>query len=113
MVPVSEKFLEYAERVTLYLHQKGFEVELDKTNLTLGKKIRNSQISQWNFILVVGEKEQANGHVDVRSREDKQIGNMRVDKLVEYFKGLLPQESNSYNNLYAKAWKPEDFPVQE
>jgi threonyl-tRNA synthetase len=63
--------LEYGEKVSLYLHQQGFEVELDRSNLTLAKKVRNGQISQWNYILVVGEKEQANGHVDVRSREDK------------------------------------------
>jgi threonyl-tRNA synthetase len=111
IVPVSEKFLDYAEKVTLYLHQQGFEVELDRSNLTLAKKVRNGQISQWNYILVVGEKEQHSGHVDIRSREDKQIGNMRVDKCVEYFRGLLPKESNSYNNLYNKAWKPEDYPA--
>ncbi len=47
----------------------------------------------------------------MRSREDKQIGNMRVDKAAEYFKSLLPAESSSYDKLYAKVWKPEDYPV--
>ena len=60
----------------------------------------------------MGEKEQANGCVDVRSREDKQIGNMRVDKAAEYFRSLLPKKSNSYENLYSKAWKPDDYPDQ-
>ena len=63
--------------------------------------------------MVVGEKEQANGAVDVRSREDKQIGRMRVDKAAEYFKGLLPSESSSYDKLYSKVWKAEDYPVEE
>ena len=43
VVPVSEKFLDYAEKVTLYLHQQGFEVELDRSNHTLAKKVRNAQ----------------------------------------------------------------------
>lgn len=85
MVPVSEKFLEYAERVQLYLHQQGFEVELDRSNHTLSKKIRNSQVDQWNYMLVVGEKEQASGTCDIRSRENKIIGSKRIDETVEFF----------------------------
>jgi threonyl-tRNA synthetase len=68
-VPVSEKFLDYAEKVQLYLHQSGFEVEIDRSNHTLAKKVRNSQLEQWNYTLVVGEKEQQTGTVDIRSRE--------------------------------------------
>ena len=39
--PVSEKFIEYGQKVFLYLHQKGYEVELDRSNVTLNKKVRN------------------------------------------------------------------------
>lgn len=42
--PVSEKFLDYCHKVQLYLHQQGFESKLDRTNVTLNKKIRNAQI---------------------------------------------------------------------
>jgi threonyl-tRNA synthetase len=42
VVPVSEKFIEYAERVQVYLHQQGFEVELDRSNHTLAKKVREA-----------------------------------------------------------------------
>jgi threonyl-tRNA synthetase len=53
--PISEKFTDYCESVYLYLHKKGYQVELDCSNLTLNKKIRNHQLEQWNFILVAGE----------------------------------------------------------
>jgi threonyl-tRNA synthetase len=53
--PISEKFADYCESVYLYLHKKGYQVELDCSNLTLNKKIRNHQLEQWNFILVAGE----------------------------------------------------------
>jgi len=39
--PISEKFIDYCESVYLYLHKQGYHVELDKSNLTLNKKIRN------------------------------------------------------------------------
>lgn len=42
IAPVSDKFLDYCEKVQLYLQQKGFEVEVDRTNVTLNKKIRNN-----------------------------------------------------------------------
>ena len=90
VVPVSEKFLDYAEKVTLYLHQQGFEVELDKSNHTLAKKIRNSKVGQWNYILVVGEKEQASGTVDINGREGQMLGSKRVDETAEFFRSLMP-----------------------
>lgn len=111
--PVSEKFMEYAERVYLYLHQHGYDVELDKTNVTLNKKIRNAQLAQFNYILVVGEEEMSAGAVDVRTREEKRLGKYRTDDLVKLFESEYPKESNNFNEFYGKAWKPEDFPVKE
>lgn len=83
--PISEKFIDYCESVYLYLHKQGYHVELDKSNLTLNKKIRNHQIEQWNFILVAGEEEAATGTVDVRTRDNERIGKMRVDEVHNYF----------------------------
>jgi threonyl-tRNA synthetase len=76
----------YCESVMLYLHKAGFEVELDRSNAQLNKKIRNAQLEQWNFILVAGEEEAALGMVDIRSRDNTRVGKMRIDDLVEYFK---------------------------
>jgi threonyl-tRNA synthetase len=39
--PISEKFIEYGESIYLYFHERGYEVELDRSNQTLNKKIRN------------------------------------------------------------------------
>ena len=110
VVPVSEKHLDYCEKVQLYLHQAGFEVELDRSNAQLNKKIRNAQLDQWNFILVAGEEESQDGQVDVRCRDGSRIGKKRVDELAEYFKSLSPKPSRSFDNLYQNVWKSEDFP---
>ena len=111
--PISEKFIDYCESVYLYLHKEGFEVELDKSNVTLNKKVRNAQIAQWNYILVAGEEEVKTGTVDVRTRDGKREGKFRVDDLVTHLKSLYPKQSQSYFNFYEKIWKPEDHAKEE
>lgn len=103
--------MDYGEKVQIYLHQQGFEVELDRSNHTLAKKVRGAQLDQWNFILVVGEKEQRYGTVDIRSREQQQIGSKRVDEAADFFRSLIPKRSNQFFDLISKAWSPNDFPV--
>ena len=49
----------------------------------------------------------------MRSREDKVVGTMRIDEIAHFFEALLPKKSNSFEQLYSKVWKPEDFPVVE
>ena len=112
VVPVSEKYVDYCHSVMLYLHQQGFEVELDRSNAQLNKKIRNAQLEQWNYILVAGEEEVAAGMVDIRSRDNTRVGKMRIDDLVKFFNDLTPKPSRSHDKLYAKVWNPADYPVQ-
>lgn len=109
VLPVSEKFIDYCQAVQLYLHQQGFEVELDRTNVTLPKKVRNAQLDQWNFILVAGEEEVKAGCVDIRTREGERVGKMRVDEVANYFQSLMPKKSNSWEKLYEKAWKAGNY----
>jgi len=45
----------------------------------------------------------------VRTRENKIMGKMRVDKLHEYFNALMPKHSDAHNEFYKKAWDPECF----
>ena len=54
------------------MYAAGFEAEVNiASNDTFNKKIRNAQLDQFNFILVVGEKEAENGTVNVRTRDNK------------------------------------------
>jgi threonyl-tRNA synthetase len=69
--PVSEKFNDYAESVYLYLDRAGYRVFKETSNLTLNKKIRNSQLAQFNYILVVGHEEVETGTVDIRTRDNE------------------------------------------
>lgn len=68
------------------MHLAGFEAESElDPGLTINKKVRNAQLAQFNFILVVGEKEIANGTVNVRTRDNKIHGEISVADLISKF----------------------------
>ncbi len=68
IVPVGEKFSAYAEEVRAALMKAGIRTELDEANESLGKRIRAAEVMKVPYILVVGEKEEGNKSVNVRSR---------------------------------------------
>ncbi|PIK62169.1 putative threonine--tRNA ligase, cytoplasmic-like [Apostichopus japonicus] len=89
VVPVGPAFNAYAETVTQRLHDAGFMVEHDTDDSdTMNKKIRNAQLSQFNFILVVGEKEQTNETVNVRTRDNLVHGERSITEVIQRFTEL-------------------------
>lgn len=87
VIPVGPSLDNYATEVQNKLSIAGFmaEVDIDHSD-TLNKKIRNAQLAQFNFILVVGEKEKTAGTVNVRTRDNIVHGEHPTDQLVEKFK---------------------------
>jgi threonyl-tRNA synthetase len=79
IVPVHARFNEYCEDVRQKLHDAGFFVDVDTSKNTFQKKVRNAQIAQYNFQLVVGETEVNNGSVNIRNRENKVEGEMKFE----------------------------------
>ncbi|KAM6202383.1 threonine--tRNA ligase 2, cytoplasmic [Rhynchocyon petersi] len=79
----------YAIQVYREFFEEGFmaDVDLDHS-CTLNKKIRNAQLAQYNFILVVGEKEMANNAVNVRTRDNKIHGEISVITALNKLKNL-------------------------
>ncbi|MCO5570055.1 hypothetical protein L7F22_023769 [Adiantum nelumboides] len=85
--PVSARFFEYAHQVRDRIHNAGFYVDVDSSDRKLDKKIREAQLAQFNYLLVVGEKEMNDGTVNVRTRDDNQVrGTVTVQQLLEDFK---------------------------
>lgn len=112
--PISDKAKDYCESVYLYLHNQGFQVQLDSSQGSINKKVRNAQLAQWNYILVAGEEEMALGMVDVRMRDDnKRHGKWRIDDLAAHLKTLEPKLANIHVDFYKKMWTPENFPRQD
>jgi threonyl-tRNA synthetase len=68
VLPISDKHLDYAQKVYQELREAGLRVELDTSNESVGKKIRESEIKKVPYMLIVGDKEKEAGTVAVRSR---------------------------------------------
>lgn len=94
VIPISDKFSEYCERVYDALRFNGFHAAIDSSNANLNKKIKNAQLDQWNYMLVVGQKEIDAEAVNVRSRDGSRVGQIKVDDLIEKFekeRQLIPK----------------------
>ena len=91
VLPISEKYAEYAEKVCNSLKNSDIRASVDARNETLGKRIREISLLRVPVLLIVGEKEQTDGAVSVR-REGADQGTMTIEKFVEYFKAAVTEE---------------------
>ncbi len=82
VLPVSEKFSEYAREVYEKLATAGVRAELSEANESLGKRIREAELMKIPSILVVGEKEQKNGAVAVRTKKGDE-GSQNLDDFLK------------------------------
>ncbi|HCB35012.1 MAG: threonine--tRNA ligase [Candidatus Taylorbacteria bacterium RIFCSPHIGHO2_02_49_25] len=81
ILPVSEKFLSYAKTVHEKLKDQNIRSELDESNETLGKKIRQAKLEKIPYFIVVGEKEAAGKTATLESRDAGKIGMLPIEKL--------------------------------
>ena len=87
ILPVSEKFADYAEKVSDALKEAGVRVETDDRSEKLGYKIRSAQMEKVPYMLIVGEKEVEGECVSVRRRDEGDIGSMSVDEFAKLVLG--------------------------
>ena len=94
LIPVSDKYLDYAREVAARLEDADIRIEIDDRNETLGRKIRDNQLKRIPYMLIVGEKEAENGEVSVRKSGEGDLGSMKIATFAE----LLTQEVNQMIN---------------
>ena len=82
ILPVSEKFTDYAKKVCELLNNSDIRAALDDRNETIGKRIRENELKRIPFLVVVGEKEQENNTLSVRRQGGKDEGTMTVDEFI-------------------------------
>ena len=82
ILPVSEKFSEYAKKVYENLKENDIRVEIDVRNETLGYKIREAQTQKIPYMIIVGEKEVEKENISVRKRTREDLGNMKLDEFI-------------------------------
>ena len=102
ILPISEKYNDYAQRVAKYLDSVGVRATLDMRNEKIGRKIRDNEIKRVPYMIVVGEKEAAEGLVSMR----KQGGGEQATMTMEEFAQRINDEVAS--QLAATDIHPED-----
>ena len=95
VLPISEKFNDYAEHVAKVLNDADVRTIIDNRNEKIGKKIRDNELKRIPYLVIVGEKEAANEEVSVR----KQGGIDKGSKKITTFAAEITQEVNDMINL--------------
>jgi threonyl-tRNA synthetase len=90
VLPISDKFMEYAEGVAELLKTSGFRIKLDSRSEKIGRKIRDAEVSKIPYMVIIGEKEAEAGTLSVRRHGQGDIGSQTI----ETFKALLTDEIN-------------------
>ena len=91
VLPISEKYADYAEKVCSLLKNSDIRASIDSRNETLGKRIREISLLRVPLIAIVGEKEASEGTVSVR-REGVDQGSMTMEQFVQYINSAVAEE---------------------
>ncbi|MDE6497899.1 MAG: threonine--tRNA ligase [Muribaculaceae bacterium] len=83
VLPISEKFNDYAREVARQLEESDIRCTVDDRNEKIGRKIRDNQMRRMPYMLIVGEKEQENGEVSVRKSGEGDLGSMKIATFAE------------------------------
>lgn len=86
VIPVSDKFKDYAQNLADKLHAEGLRVHLDGRTEKVGYKIREAQVKKINYMLVIGEKEETSGKLSVRKRSGEEVQDVDVDEFIASLK---------------------------
>jgi threonyl-tRNA synthetase len=92
VMPISEKFNDYAEQVVKYLKTRDVRAHIDDRNEKIGRKIRDNELKRIPFLLVVGEKEQEQGTVSVRVQGEGDKGAMTSEAFADMVTDLVTKE---------------------
>ncbi|MCG8579543.1 MAG: threonine--tRNA ligase [Bacteroidales bacterium] len=84
ILPISEKYNDYAEKVLNFLNNSDIRAVLDDRNEKIGKKIRDNELKRIPYLLIVGEKEAAEGKIAVRKQGEGDKGAMTQQNFVDF-----------------------------
>lgn len=91
IVPIREKHNEYAKKLSNKLKAQGFRVDINCDNDNMRNKIKQFQLEKIPYIIVVGDREDENETLTLRSRRDGDLGTMNIPALIGYLKPQIEQ----------------------
>ncbi len=98
VLPISEKFNEYAEKVSNVLNNSDIRTVLDDRNEKIGRKIRDNELKRIPFLLIVGEKEAETNSVSVRKQGDGDKGTMSVEDFKDFIDKEVENQLSAIDN---------------
>ena len=96
ILPISEKFNDYANQVAETLKAQDIRVIVDDRNEKIGRKIRDNELKRIPYMLVVGEKEAENGEVAVREQGGGDKGVMKIADFAKMITDTVEEMLNRY-----------------
>ncbi|MDI1323441.1 MAG: threonine--tRNA ligase [Algoriphagus sp.] len=91
ILPISEKFVGYAEEIKAILDENGITGSIDNRDEKIGRKIRDSEVKKVPFMLIVGEKEQEERMLSVRKHGEGDLGNYSPEEFIKYFQEIISE----------------------
>ncbi len=91
VLPIADRHADFGKLVVDQLENAGFRAELDDRAESTNKKVRNAQVEQVNYILVIGDNEVENKTVNIRTRDNKVHGEKKVETFIEELKKKLDE----------------------
>jgi threonyl-tRNA synthetase len=89
VLPLSDKFLEYAAKIKKELSKNKIRVAVNSQNKTLGAKIRETTLQKVPYMVIIGEKEQKDSVISIRTREGKDLGQKSVTEFINQLKSQI------------------------
>ena len=98
VLPISEKYNEYAENVSNYLNNSDIRSLVDDRNEKIGRKIRDNELKRIPYLLIVGEKEAESGLVSVRRQGEGDKGNMTMEEFATFLNNEVKDQLSAFYN---------------
>ncbi|WP_209330347.1 threonine--tRNA ligase [Lunatimonas salinarum] len=89
ILPISEKYVDYAEEIKSHLDEKGITGSIDNRDEKIGRKIRDAEVKKIPFMIIVGEKEQEQGMLSLRKHGAGDQGTFTTEGFVAYFQDII------------------------
>jgi len=98
VLPISEKFNDYAKSVSEFLNNCDIRTLIDDRNEKIGRKIRDNELKRIPYLLIVGEQETENQSVSVRKQGEGDKGSMNHQEFVDFIKAEVKEQLSSLYN---------------
>ncbi|MCC5937991.1 MAG: threonine--tRNA ligase [Lunatimonas sp.] len=89
ILPISEKYVDYAEEIKLHLDEQGITGTIDNRDEKIGRKIRDAEVKKIPFMIIVGEKEQEERKLSLRKHGAGDQGSFTPEEFVSYFQDII------------------------